>query len=198
VLLIATVGAKDANSYLTLADASAYFATRLRSDAWDGASETDQEKALVVACRRIETLRLQVHRRPSGYPAEALDAMDRRWDWLAPMNADQALSFPRQRDQDATGAYLVPPQVQQAQCEEALALLARGAEDEKRRALQAAGVTAFSVDGLSESYGAGAGAAAHTLLSAEARLLIAPFIERGGIIATSDDPDGEWSAGSGR
>ena len=50
--------------------------------------------------------------------------------------------------------------------------------------------------GLSESYESGA--ATQMLLSAEARSLLAPFIERGGVIATSDNPDGEWSPGSAR
>jgi hypothetical protein len=116
------------------------------------------------------------------------------WDPLAPSNPDQALSFPRQRDKDNDGDYAIPNRVRLAQCEEALALLARGAEQERRRALQAAGVTSFSVDGLSESYGAST--AALPLESAEARVLLAPFIDKGGVIATSNLPDGEWSPGS--
>jgi hypothetical protein len=57
-------------------------------------------------------------------------------------------------------------------------------------------VKSFTVDGLSESYEAGA--AGQLLLSAEARVLLAPFVNRGGVIATSDNPDGEWSPGSAR
>ncbi len=34
----ATVGSPDANSYVTLAEAEAYFPERLHSDAWAGAS----------------------------------------------------------------------------------------------------------------------------------------------------------------
>ena len=192
----ATVGGENSNSYITLAEAEAYFAERLHADAWAGASEADKEKALLTACRRIEAHRLQVHRRPYGFPYDLPNALDRPADPLAPADPDQALSFPRQRDLDQSGNYAIPDQVKQAQCEEALALLAQGAEQERRRSLQATGVKSFSVDGLSETYETGA--ARQMLISAEARSLLAPFVDRGGVIATSDSPDGEWSPGSSR
>jgi hypothetical protein len=191
-----TIAGAASNSYLSLAEAQAYFAARLRSDAWEAASDADKEKALLTACRRIEAHRLRVHRRPYGYPYDLPNALDRLADPLAPADPDQALSFPRQRDLDRSGAFAIPEQVKQAQCEEALALLSSGAEQERRRSLQAAGVKSFAVDGLSESYETGA--ARQMLLSAEARMLLAPFIDRGGVIATSDSPDGEWSPGSSR
>ena len=187
-------GSESANSYVTLTEAEAYFADRLRVDAWSGASDADKEKALLTACRHIEACRIRVHRRPYGYPGEPPDVMGRPYDPLAPSNADQALSFPRKKDKDNDGNFAIPKRVKDAQCEEALALLARGADQERRRALQAAGVTSFSVDGLSESYGSPG--AAHPLESAEARALLAPFIDKGGVIATSDHPDGELSVGS--
>ena len=190
----ATIAGATSNSYLSLAEAQAYFAARLRSEAWETASDADKEKALLTACRRIEAHRLRVHRRPYGYPYDLPNALDRPADPLAPADPDQALSFPRQRDLDRSGAFAIPDQVKQAQCEEALALLASGAEQERRRGLQAAGVKSFTVDGLSESYESGA--ADRMLISAEARSLLSPFIDRGGVIATSDLPDGEWSPGS--
>jgi hypothetical protein len=51
--LIATPNASNANSYVTLAEAAAYFEGRLPSTAWDAASAY-QLKALVTACRRID------------------------------------------------------------------------------------------------------------------------------------------------
>lgn len=173
----ATVGGESSNSYVTLAEAEAYFAERLHSDAWAGASESDKEKALLTACRRLERLRY--------------------WDGNQPALTDprQALTFPRTRDVDADGSYIIPQPVKDAQCEEALALLSRGAEQERRRSLQAAGVTSFSVEGLSESYAPGA--VQQALGSAEARTLLASLICRGGVIATSDRLEGEFTAGSG-
>ncbi len=190
----ATVGGAGSNSYVTLEAAEAYFAGRLHADAWTGASAADKEAALLTACRHIEACRLRVHRRPYGYPGEPPDVMGQPYDPLAPVNADQALSFPRKKDLDSAGNVVIPRRVQEAQCEEALALLARGADQARRRALQAAGVTSFSVDGLSESYGSPG--APRPLDSAEAQALLAPFLERGGVLATSDRPDGEFSVGS--
>ncbi len=179
--IIATLSGVDSNSYITVAEADAYFAGRLHASAWETASTGDKEKALVTACRAIEGSRLNVNRRVVG-------------DLLSPVVITQALGFPRYRDIDATGAYIIPEAVKRAQCEEALALLAFGAEAQKRAALQAGGVSSFSVDGLSESYREGAGSS--PLVSAEARRLIAPFISRGGVIATSSNPLGEFTPGS--
>ena len=188
----ATVGGASSNSYVTLAEATAYFGERLYASAWDSATDADKEKALLQACRGLERCRLLVNRRPYGYPGEPQDSPT--YDSLAPSNVGQALSLPRNKDRDSDGLYAIPQPVKNAQCEEALALLARGAEQERRRSLQAAGVTAFSVDGLSETYAAGG---AHQVLeSAEARALLAPYLRRGGVIATTDLPAGEWTPGS--
>jgi len=194
VAIDATVGGESSNSYVTLEEATAHFGARLHADAWGGASEADREKALLQACRHIERSRPLVNRRPYGYPTVSAESL--AYDPLAPSGPAQALSFPRKKDKDSDGDYAIPQPVKDAQCEEALALLARGAEQERRAALQAAGVTSFSVDGLSETYAAGA--SQHPLLSAEARALLAPYLRRGGVIATSDLPDGEWSPGSAR
>lgn len=182
-LIDATVGGENSNSYVDLTWAGDYFAARLNASAWDSASEADKEKALITACRAIEASRIAVNRR-TNYLV---------YDPLAPAYSDQALSFPRKKDKD-NGNYIIPEAAKQVQCEEALALLSFGAEQEKRRRLQAAGVTSFSVDGLSESYGSPG--ATHALLSAEARRLIAPYLRRGGVIATSDYPSGEFTPGS--
>ncbi len=171
----ATIGGAGSNSYVTLAEAQEYFAGRLHCGAWAGASEGDRERALLTACRHLER--------------------ERYWDGDEGASGTQALTFPRRRDRDEVGALVIPQPVKDAQCEEALALLARGAESERRRALQAAGVTSFSVDGLSEQYAPGA--AQQVIESAEARALLSPLVCRGGVIATSERRAGELTAGSG-
>jgi hypothetical protein len=172
----ATVGGASSNSYVTLEEANTYLAGRLHADTWTSASDSDKEKALLTACRHVEQLRY--------------------WDGNRPAFTDprQRLTFPRVQDIDADGAFIIPQSVKEAQCEEALALLARGAEQESRRALQASGVRSFAVDGLSESYESGADRQA--LLSAEARSLLAGYVSKAGVIATSDAVTGEWSPGS--
>lgn len=136
------------NSYVTLAEATAYLEARLYASAWDAAAPADQEKALVMAARAIDRQRLQ------GSPVESA----------------QALQFPRAigRVEQET----VPDVVQHAQVEEALALLERG--NSKRRKLQADGVNSFSLGKLSESYSGRPSA----LLSVEARELLAPYLAR--------------------
>ena len=193
-LIKATAGAADANSYVTLAEAEAYFAERLHADAWGSAKDVDKEKALLTACRHIEACRIAVNRRPYGYPPIPPSLQSADYDPLAPSDPDQSLSFPRKKDRNAAGAYAVPQAAKDAQCEETLALLSVGQDQARRRTLQAAGVTSFSVDGLSETYRSAG--ATHPLVSTEARQLIAPYLLRGGVIATSDVPDGEWTPGS--
>ncbi len=190
----ATVAGADSNSYVTMAEADAYFAGRLHADAWDTATQADKEKALVSACRDIGALRLASRRLPYGYVREPVGALDVQYDPLLVVDAEQALAFPRLRDVDAAGAYCIPERVKQAQCEEALALLAFGAEQARRSALQAGGVSSFSTDGLSESYREAAGSS--PLASAEARRLMQGFLQLGGVIATSNLPDGEFTPGS--
>lgn len=179
-IIDATVGGANSNSYVTTDEATAYFAQRLRSSAWTAASTEDKEKALIMACRHIEAARPMIERGSLGT--------------YAPYVSTQALSFPRKVDWVSGTGYVIPAPVKHAQCEEALALLARGAETERRRALQADGVASFSVDGLSESYGPAG--ARHPIESSEARALIAPYLRKGGVIATSDLAQGEFSPGS--
>jgi len=50
--LNATLGASDANSYVTLAEADVYFADRMHSSAWDSLS--DQEPMLISASQMLD------------------------------------------------------------------------------------------------------------------------------------------------
>ena len=54
--LIATPGAANANSYATLAEATTYFDERVGGDAWGLGEAEDQERALIMATRRLDTL----------------------------------------------------------------------------------------------------------------------------------------------
>jgi len=189
----ATIAGATANSYVTLAEAETYFATRLNIAAWSAAVEANKQKALLTACRRIESCRLRSHRRPYGYPSAL--AMDE----LEVTSATQALAFPRYRDRNpSSGAYIIASAIKHAQCEEALALLSRGDTDERRRALQLQGVRSFAVDGLSESYGDAPASqvASQPLDSVEAQRLLMPYLAAGAVIATSPSPDGDWTPGT--
>lgn len=52
--IIATPGDPTANSYLTLAEAQAYWDTKLFTDAWD--ASPDQEAALILATRTLNAI----------------------------------------------------------------------------------------------------------------------------------------------
>ena len=114
-------------AYVTVEEATAYFASRLHSEAWTSAGDADKEKALTMATRAID--RTPVKGVKSSY--------------------DQANQFPRYPDTET------PQAVKDACCEEALALLERG--DSQRRKMQLEGVQSFTLGNMSESYAAGAG-----------------------------------------
>ena len=106
-----TEGGASANSYVTLAEATAYFEGRLNSDGFGNASSADQEKAL-----RTATIYL-----------------DARVDWIGDVKdqtTPQALAWPRVYDYTADepedilvlGA-AIPQDLKNAQCELALYLI---------------------------------------------------------------------------
>lgn len=101
----ATVGGAAANSYVTLTVAQSYFDARLETEAWDDATEEQQEAALVMAALRLE-----------------------QEPWVGcEVTSTQALRWPRYGATKRNGwAYLsteVPVDVQNAQCELALGFL---------------------------------------------------------------------------
>lgn len=120
--LVATAGAADANSYLTLAEANAYFETRLSADAWDNAD--DPERALMFATRVLDKM---------GQPYKYLIFGDPQYyrtrpQWTgAPTTTTQKLSWPRTGMLDANDNEIadtvIPQDLKDATAELALALL---------------------------------------------------------------------------
>jgi hypothetical protein len=151
----ATIAGDSSNSYISLADADAYFATLLDGADWAAFTTDKRERALISATAVIERLQLR----------------GKQYDRTTP----QALHFPRATDYDAEGDCIIPPAIQNAQCEQALWMLQQQAEPElfDRAALRAQGVTSMSLDGLSESYG---GAQHADGLSPTVRAMLRPYI----------------------
>lgn len=104
----ATVGGADANSYVTLSEATDYFDERLNTADWDGAEQDDQERALIMATRRLDQESYEGVR----------DDVD---------HEDQALEWPRSGATHPDGhAYdhdVIPPLIKRATYELALAML---------------------------------------------------------------------------
>lgn len=104
----ATVGGADANCYVTLSEASDYFDERLYTSDWDDATQDDQERALIMATRRLDQESYEGVR----------DDVD---------HEDQALEWPRSGATHPDGhAYdhdVIPPLVKRATYELALVLI---------------------------------------------------------------------------
>lgn len=109
----ATVGGANANSYATLAEATAYFAGREPSGAWDDASAADQEDALLTALVRLEQESFR------GQPVNPLTGTS--------AGTTQALWFPAHEVTNKAGwTYLstvIPEGIKRAQMEIAYAIL---------------------------------------------------------------------------
>lgn len=158
------------NTYITLADADTYFANRLYSTAWTGATDDDCSRALIMATKAIDRCFLKGKRKAEG----------------------QTLAFPRCYRYDTRyAAYYntltpnlyedgwycesdITSTIEDACCEEALELLKQGATGGMRKRLQAEGVTAVTVMGVSETYGRKT--IGSPLSSAEAKELVKPYL----------------------
>lgn len=94
----------DTNSYLSVADADAYFLDRLNTTAWDGATAGDKSASLIQATKAIESMKFLGSRYLST----------------------QKLSFPRSglyEDGILLDETVVPQNVKDAVCEYAILML---------------------------------------------------------------------------
>ncbi len=132
VVLDATVGGANSNSYISLEDAEAYFETRMPAatnwSATPAPSDENKKKALITATRLI----------------------DQMVEWSGEITADtQALQWPRQDMVDARGVDIdtdvIPAEVGYAVCELADQLLAT----DRSADLTTAGISGLSVGSIS-------------------------------------------------
>ncbi len=118
------------NSYISLEDAEAYFAARLHSSKWTGASSSDKPAALMQATRMLDELMEWI-----GVPSE--EGQSLRWPRQAelpylpsypagfePLLADDSGDL-RLRDRDGTPIETdaIPAKLKDAVCEQAIYLL---------------------------------------------------------------------------
>lgn len=150
---MASVLVVGTNSYVTVVEASAYFALRLDVAEWTDASETEKDAALAMACKAIDRL---------------------PWAGYKYQPDTQVLAFPRVgafADGDSwTTLGVVRQQVKDAQCEEALAILKH--QGDTRLELMRIGLTGAMLDGASEQYKSDAG---QGLLSVQAKEFLRPW-----------------------
>lgn len=157
--IVATPGAPNANSYVTLEDADAYFAARLHADAWSAASEPNKEAALLWATRVLEA-KIAAYWDKKELPGDAtIRVLTTLKDdpscfvvWNGrPATAEQALAWPRSGMASKNGLPLaedvIPSQLKNAQCELALLLMQSDRTAENAAAVQGlAGLKAGPVE----------------------------------------------------
>ncbi|AGK97407.1 DnaT-like ssDNA-binding protein [Clostridium pasteurianum] len=144
----------NTNTYISVADADAYFDDRLFSDTWDNTDADTKAKALIMATKKIDRLPI--------IGRKAIDSQTLQFPrMIYSYNRDNLFNsyFVTQEGNkyitNSIGWYtedFVSNRVKYATCEEALALLERG--NSKRIKLQQQNVKSFSLGGgISETYG---------------------------------------------
>lgn len=153
-----------ADSYVDVATADAYHATRLNSSKWSSASTADKEAALKMATRRLEQLEW------AGEKTDDLSANSLRWPRSYVYNADGQL-------EDANA---VPKAIEDATAEYALDLLKAAADETAGEAFATeevqVGPIKLKLDTDRPSQTASDG------LSSEVDTLIAPYVESSAVI----------------
>ncbi len=127
LVIVATPGAADANSYLTLVEAQAYFESRLPLPEWDDADS--QDALLVMATRVIEALFSPSRKLVRVAPPNQSYYITRPTWTGSPATATQALAWPRLGMLDRNGnaiAVTVVPQVLKEATAELAGQLAKG------------------------------------------------------------------------
>ncbi|MCP4149814.1 MAG: hypothetical protein GY757_18865 [bacterium] len=81
ITLIATVGASNANTYITLADAETYFESRLHKTDWDAATDANKDMALVWATRLLDDM-------VAWFGRKATDDQSLRWPQYSQVDRD--------------------------------------------------------------------------------------------------------------
>ncbi len=124
--VVATPGAANANSYLTLAEANTYFESRLYSDAWDATvDDAVKNKAIVMATRVLDYTFIARKELKIGTDGKFYTT-SRGWAGL-PSTDTQALAWPRIGMFDANGVAIdstvIPQQLKDATAEFAGQLL---------------------------------------------------------------------------
>lgn len=136
--LVSTVGASTSNSYVTRAEANAYFQLDMHPNAlkWHELEDEVKDAYLIRATKMIDNCPIA----GAKYDTDTTSGVP-----------DQALKFPRAQDYDDSTEF-IPMEVKNATYEQALWLATTGVSD-SREEMQARGVTSVSVGDVSETYG---------------------------------------------
>jgi hypothetical protein len=162
VTLTATAGAHTANTYVSLADAKTILGDYLTdiTSAWDAATDDDKSRALIMATRHIDSLRLYGEKYYGEYDEGADDY--------------QPLHFPTVNDTDEDGDLFIPAAVERATALQAAFILRNGSNAVAASDLASTGVKSTSIGRFSQSYSI----TSRKTVCSEARSELAPWIIR--------------------
>jgi hypothetical protein len=122
-----TVGGPTSNSYVSVSEANSYFNNHYsvaKKTLWNTLGQPQKEFALKRACQQIETICMLDDELSTGRLPIAL-VIDLGYDLsIHRAEFNQRLQLPRNLDVDVTGAPFVPQVAKDAQCEQAVYLLA--------------------------------------------------------------------------
>lgn len=152
VVLDATVGGISANSYLTVAEADAYFETRLHATAWEDTEEKD--RALMMATRVLNMMAQPLKYLVTGKTtSESFFKTRRQWTG-SPATTTQKLAWPRTGMFDANGnaiaSNVIPDALKEATAELAFQLL--DADRTLDSDIQVQGLTSIRAGSVSLSF----------------------------------------------
>jgi hypothetical protein len=134
-------------SYISYDDAQDYFANRLNSNIWDGATEVNRKKALVTATKRIDLIRFKgfvcAEDQPLQFPRYILP------NYLSKHTYTDKINLVNINGQNVIYVDITDA-VKEATCEEAISLLEFGNSAHLKN--QALGITSMNFGGGSSSY----------------------------------------------
>lgn len=127
--VITTVGGSDSNSYVSRAEADTYFSDHwsvTKSATWAALTNIQKDRLLIAATQVLESLRfLDSEYIASNGPLPAALRDPEYIDYIiCRLNVEQRLQFPRNIDVDGSNVAFIPQEVKDAQCEQAVYLVA--------------------------------------------------------------------------
>jgi hypothetical protein len=125
--LVVTVGGETSDSYVSVSEADKYFQSHYsltKAALWAALSQPRKESALKRACQQIETLKMLDNENLYGsLPLELV--LNRVYDiTIHRLENNQRLQIPRNIDINSSGVGFIPQEVKDAQCEQAVHMLA--------------------------------------------------------------------------
>lgn len=164
------------NTYISLADAEAYFNERLYVDEWDSASDDDKSRALIMATKHIDRLAL--------VGCKKLESQKQQFPRCYPTDQRGLASYIGNLPEVSADGWAcdtdIPQVVKEACCEQALFLLSLTDYERHRNKQHVLGIVGGSVGSANEYAGQTQAQTNRqsTVLCPEAREILRPYFPK--------------------